>query len=185
MKTLVFETLWGWCGAQLSERGVLAFRLPVESQARAQEILSPAIGAQAFDLAATPGRISAALDNRHAGDLVEQTRAYFEHRLKDFDLALDWSGRTGFHRKIWSALREVAYGETTTYGELAERAGCSRAVRAVGGAMRANPIPLIVPCHRVVGAGGALRGFSAEGGVAVKQRLLEFESTRSAYLEAV
>lgn len=98
---------------------------------------------------------------------------YFSGRLHDFDLAVDLGLATPFQRSVLEALRRVPYGETETYGGLAARIGKPRAARAVGGALNRNPVPIVVPCHRVVGAGGALVGYA--GGLPVKEALLELE----------
>ena len=97
---------------------------------------------------------------------------YFAGRLTAFGLKINVSG-SAWQRKIWAILREIPYGQTLTYGEVARIAGCPGAARAVGAACRTNPIPIIIPCHRVVGVHD-LGGFSG-GGIAVKERLLEHE----------
>jgi methylated-DNA-[protein]-cysteine S-methyltransferase len=103
---------------------------------------------------------------------VEQLEAYFAGRLTAFDLRLAPAG-TPFQQDVWRALRAVPYGETTTYGELARRAGRPGAARAVGAANARNPISIITPCHRVVGASGGLTGYA--GGVERKRALLALE----------
>jgi methylated-DNA-[protein]-cysteine S-methyltransferase len=93
------------------------------------------------------------------------------------DIEIGDSTRTPFERCVVRTLRRVGYGETVSYGELARRAGAPGAARAVGSVMRRNCVPLIVPCHRVIAAGGKLGGFSAPQGLDLKRRLLELEST--------
>jgi methylated-DNA-[protein]-cysteine S-methyltransferase len=93
--------------------------------------------------------------------------------LRDVDI--DVAGASEFARQVWDATRDVAPGCTTTYGELARQIGSPHAAREVGQALGRNPIPIIVPCHRVVGAGGRLVGFSAPGGVTTKLRILGIE----------
>ena len=85
---------------------------------------------------------------------------------------------TDFQKACWTALRKVPFGETISYGELARRIGRPKASRAVGAANHANPLPIVVPCHRVIGAGGRLTGFSAAGGVATKLRMLVIEGAQ-------
>lgn len=103
----------------------------------------------------------------------EQLAAYFAGELTDFRLPLRAEG-TAFRERVWAALDDVPYGATTTYGEIAARVGASRpAVRAVGGAIGANPLLILRPCHRVIGAGGALTGYA--GGLDRKTRLLVLE----------
>ena len=101
-----------------------------------------------------------------------QLTAYFERDLKYFDLPMTLRG-TPFQRSVWAVLREIPYGETMFYGQLAERIGCPAGARAVGLANGRNPISIIVPCHRVVGATGNLTGYG--GGLERKQHLLDFE----------
>jgi methylated-DNA-[protein]-cysteine S-methyltransferase len=106
-------------------------------------------------------------------DAVAQLAAYFDRSLKDFDLPLGPVG-TPFQLKVWEQLRSIPYGETTTYGELAGRLGkTGHGARAVGLANGRNPIAIVVPCHRVVGAGGKLIGYG--GGLDRKQQLLALE----------
>ena len=103
---------------------------------------------------------------------IEQLRGYFAGEIHQFDLPLTPSG-TGFQRKVWSALRGIPYGETRSYGELAGEVGNRKASRAVGAANGRNPIPVIIPCHRVIGSNGELTGFG--GGLETKRFLLKLE----------
>jgi methylated-DNA-[protein]-cysteine S-methyltransferase len=105
---------------------------------------------------------------------VAQLREYFDGGRTEFDLPVQMFG-TAFQRQVWAALREIAYGETATYRELAERIGRPTAARAVGLANGHNPISIVVPCHRVVGTGGGLTGYG--GGLDRKRFLLDLEST--------
>ena len=105
-------------------------------------------------------------------DAVSQLGQYFEGRLKQFDLDLEPHG-TNFQKKVWQALVTIPYGTTTTYGRIAEQIDNPKAFRAVGLANRCNPIPIIIPCHRVIGQNGKLTGFA--GGLAIKQTLLDLE----------
>ncbi|HZF24676.1 MAG TPA: methylated-DNA--[protein]-cysteine S-methyltransferase [Steroidobacteraceae bacterium] len=101
-----------------------------------------------------------------------QLREYFAGRRRAFDLGLMMPG-TPFQCAVWSALRAIPYGETISYAELARRLGRPRAVRAVGSANGANPLPIVVPCHRVIGSDGSLTGFG--GGLELKRSLLALE----------
>ena len=101
-----------------------------------------------------------------------QLAAYFAGELKRFDLALKPEG-TAFQMAAWAALQNIPYGETRSYGQQAAMIGNPKAARAIGGANNANPIPVIIPCHRVIGAGGALTGFG--GGLKTKAFLLGLE----------
>ncbi|MEU7134329.1 methylated-DNA--[protein]-cysteine S-methyltransferase [Streptomyces sp. NPDC046261] len=105
-------------------------------------------------------------------EVTRQLEAYFTGASDRFDLPLSLTG-TPFQRRVWEALREIPYGRTVSYGELAERVGSPGASRAVGLANGRNPIGIIVPCHRVIGAGGSLTGYG--GGLDRKRRLLAFE----------
>ncbi|MGA4838750.1 methylated-DNA--[protein]-cysteine S-methyltransferase [Streptomyces sp. G45] len=107
------------------------------------------------------------------GEATAQLNAYFAGDLKEFDLPLRLDG-TPFQRTVWQQLLTIPYGETRTYGQLADALGNPAASRAVGLANGKNPIGVIVPCHRVVGANGSLTGYG--GGLDRKRRLLEFES---------
>jgi methylated-DNA-[protein]-cysteine S-methyltransferase len=106
-------------------------------------------------------------------EAVSQLRAYFAGRLRDFQLPLDLAG-TEFQIRVWRELQTIPYGETCTYSAIAQAIGRPSAVRAVGTANGANPIPIVVPCHRVIGANGKLVGYG--GGLPLKKRLLELES---------
>lgn len=103
---------------------------------------------------------------------ARQLDEYFAGRRRYFDVPLRMFG-TEFRRRVWQAIGEVPYGDTISYGELAERVGDSRAVRAVAAAVWANPVSIFVPCHRIVGRDGALVGYA--GGLEAKRRLLELE----------
>lgn len=103
---------------------------------------------------------------------------YFEGRLDRFDLPLDWSLSSGFRLRVQQAIAGIPYGETASYTEMAAKAGNERAVRAAGTACGSNPIPLVVPCHRVLRSGGGLGGYG--GGLPMKQGLLELEGVLDA-----
>ena len=106
------------------------------------------------------------------GQARQQLTEYFAGQRREFDLPLSPSG-TDFQRRVWELLREIPYGETVTYGELARRLGNPRAARAVGMACNRNPIAIVVPCHRVVGSTGSLTGYA--GGLDTKAFLLKLE----------
>jgi methylated-DNA-[protein]-cysteine S-methyltransferase len=106
-------------------------------------------------------------------EVIRQLQAYFGGELKEFDLPLAPEG-TEFQLRVWNSLRTIPYGETISYAQLAQKIGNPQAVRAVGLANGSNPIPIIVPCHRVIGSDGSLTGFG--GGLANKQKLLALES---------
>ena len=105
-------------------------------------------------------------------DVIRQLSEYFAGNRKQFDIPLAMRG-TPFQLDVWRALQRIPYGETRSYEEIASTIGRPTATRAVGAANGANPIPIIVPCHRVIGKNGALTGFG--GGIPVKRRLLDLE----------
>jgi len=108
-------------------------------------------------------------------EAATQLKAYFRGERTTFDLPLK-PGGTPFQRKVWDLLRNIPAGETITYGELATRAGNPKAHRAVGAANGRNPLPIIIPCHRVIGSNGKLTGYA--GGLEAKKALLEIEGAR-------
>lgn len=108
-------------------------------------------------------------------DAVRQIRYYFEKKLKYFQLPLIYSG-TAFQERVWQGLQQIPYGKKWSYAQLAEFIGHPRAVRAVGNANHANPLPLLIPCHRVVKSDGSLGGYGY--GVAIKHDLLDLEKGR-------
>jgi methylated-DNA-[protein]-cysteine S-methyltransferase len=112
-------------------------------------------------------------------ELARELAEYFEGERRTFDLAIDPRG-AAFDLRVWDALREVPYGQTVSYGDLAARIGEPGAARAVGRAAALNPIPILVPCHRVVGAHGKLTGYG--GGLDAKQKLLALEGALPASL---
>lgn len=128
-----------------------------------------------------PGRVrfDAPLTTAHAHDhpvlaaAADQLRSYFDGELVSFDLPLAPSG-TDFQRMVWDELRRIPFGQTRSYGELAAAIGRPTAARAVGAANGRNPLSIVVPCHRVVGADGSLTGFA--GGMSAKELLLDLES---------
>lgn len=111
-------------------------------------------------------------DDRRNRDILLQLKQYLEGKLKRFHCHLDLKG-TPFQKKVWTALRKIPYGQTRSYGEIAQRIGHPKAFRAVGNANGKNPVPLIIPCHRVIESNGGLGGFGH--GLKVKKQLLDFE----------
>jgi len=116
-------------------------------------------------------------DNAVLRETTRQLDAYFARRLQAFDLPLRPTG-TAFQREVWTALARIPYGQTWSYRDVAQHIGKPQAVRAVGAANGRNPIPIVVPCHRVIGADGSLTGFG--GGLPAKQFLLALEGARPA-----
>lgn len=123
-----------------------------------------------------PSRAGWEIDDTAFPEAVEQLTAYFAGTLTEFDLDLHFGG-TPFQRRVWEALLTIPYGETRTYGEIALQVGSPTAFRAVGLANGHNPIGIIVPCHRVIGANGSLTGYG--GGLDRKRALLDMEKSRT------
>ena len=105
---------------------------------------------------------------------LEQLAAYFNKHLKTFDVPLDLKGYTSFSVKVWMALIDIPFGQTTSYMDLSRLLGDTKAIRAVGSANGRNPIPIIIPCHRVIGSDGSLTGFAL--GLDIKKQLLALEN---------
>jgi methylated-DNA-[protein]-cysteine S-methyltransferase len=166
---LIFDTAMGFCGIAWNDAGVTRFQLPAhDAQATERALLRRAPGAAA---GLPPPSIVAT---------IAAVRLYFEGRPTDFsDATLDLGGQDVLFRKIYAAARQIPWGETTTYGALAKAIGTGpEAARDVGQAMAKNPVPLIIPCHRVLAAGNKPGGFSAPGGAASKLRMLALEGVR-------
>lgn len=158
-----FDTALGCCGVVWSERGIVASLLPDASPARLKR-RHPS--AQSTDELPTP--------IAHA---VEGIRALLAGEVRDLsDIVLDERGIPEFRRQVHALTRAIPPGQTRTYGEIANALGQPGAARAVGRAEGDNPFPPIVPCHRVMGAGGEPTGFSAPGGVETKRRMLLIEA---------
>jgi O-6-methylguanine DNA methyltransferase len=160
LEYVVFQTAFGWVGILSSPRGLLNVTLPQLTMADAQRALG--------DI-----RHQAIWSPSLSDDLATRVSAYFVGQEATFPDALDFSMATRFQRKVWEATRLIPYGQTRSYGWVAEQVGKPRAARAVGQAMGANPLPIIVPCHRVLATGGLLGGFG--GGLEMKRRLLSLE----------
>ncbi len=165
----LFATAIGACGLAWGARGVVGVQLPQADEARTRERL-----ARRFPMAARTepppphiAHIVAAMTQLLTGEAVDLT-----------GVVLDEEGLPAFDRAAWAVARGVPPGETITYGQIAGRLGDPHAARAVGRAMGANPFPIIVPCHRVLGADGRMGGFSAAGGIEAKARLLSIERAR-------
>ena len=162
----LFETAHGHAALAWNERGVTSFRLPASTVEETRRSL----------LRRLPDAIEAEPPARVAG-LIQAIVCYFEGERIDFaDVPLDIGQQEPLFAKIYDLVRRLGWGETTTYGEVARALGEGPEVaRDVGLAMARNPIPLIVPCHRVLAAGGKIGGFSAPGGSNAKARMLELE----------
>jgi methylated-DNA-[protein]-cysteine S-methyltransferase len=116
------------------------------------------------------------VDQTKTTDEVQQISEYLLGERETFDLPIDWSGLTPFQEKALRATYDIPYGEVKTYGEIASQLGNPRAARAVGRAEATNPMPLVIPCHRVIGADGGLHGYGAGQGLETKAWLLKLEA---------
>jgi methylated-DNA-[protein]-cysteine S-methyltransferase len=165
MHYCLFDTAIGAVGLAWSADGITRLQLPEAGRAATERRLRGRSASTVADQ--PPPQISRAID---------AVQRYMAGERMDFsDIKLDLTGVGPFHRSIYEALRRVGWGETTTYGALARQDGDAGASRAVGQAMGRNPIPVIIPCHRVLASGGKPGGFSAFGGAVTKQRLLALE----------
>lgn len=118
--------------------------------------------------------VSGSQRNTFSDNVFSQVQEYFAGKRKEFNVEIDISGRTPFHQKILRETQTIAYGNLRTYKQIAEAIGNPKAARAVGSACNRNPIHLIIPCHRIIGANGTLTGYAA--GIEIKQQLLNLES---------
>lgn len=167
----VFETAAGYCGIGWNEHGVLRFQLPTRSAESTEKLLRRRIP-----------DAGPAMPPAEIADTIAAVKRYFEGEAVDFSaVRLDLGEQDDFFRRIYAAARRIGWGHTTTYGTLARELGAGpEAARDVGQAMAKNPVALIIPCHRVLAAGGKIGGFSAPGGADTKQRMLEMEGVQVA-----
>jgi len=142
-------------------RGLVRISLPAYDPGETLEELAARISPRVLE---APARLD---------DVRRQLDLYFEGRLHEFDVPLDWQLSRGFRRRALRAIGRIPYGKTRSYTQIARSAGNERAVRAAGTACGANPLPIVVPCHRVLRSGGALGGYG--GGLPMKEALLEME----------
>jgi methylated-DNA-[protein]-cysteine S-methyltransferase len=157
----VFNTDMGWVGILGTAAGLRRTTLPRPSAREAHRLLGGSVE-------------NAAPSSHHFQDLIERLRAYFAGSRIDFPDMLDLNGATPFQRGVWEATRLIPYGETRSYAWVAAWMGRPGAARAAGQALSRNPLPPVVPCHRVLAGNGGLGGFS--GGLAVKKHLLRLEN---------
>jgi methylated-DNA-[protein]-cysteine S-methyltransferase len=160
----VFRTPWGWMGVSETRKGINAVVLPKDSR---QVVLS--------ELEATAAATLDALATSRLCNAQEQLTEYLAGMRTSFDLPLDLSRGTSFQRKVWRTLRRISYGRLRSYQWVADCVGGRQYARAVGNAVGANPIPIVIPCHRIVAQDASLGGFS--GGLPTKRKLLTLEGT--------
>ncbi|HXX26062.1 MAG TPA: methylated-DNA--[protein]-cysteine S-methyltransferase [Pseudolabrys sp.] len=164
----VFNTALGACGIIWSARGIAGVKLPDADEAATRtRIARRHPGAQEAD------------PPRHVQRAIDGIVALLDGEPHDFgDVALDFGNAPDFNRKVYNIALTIPPGRTMTYGEIAERLGDKLLARDVGTALGQNPIPIIMPCHRVLAAGGKTGGFSGVGGVVTKLRLLSIEGAQ-------
>jgi methylated-DNA-[protein]-cysteine S-methyltransferase len=160
-----FKTPAGWVGLAGSSLGLCRLILPQPTEKKVLTLL-------------LDGFQDAVPSSDMFKDLTRRLLAYFSGKQIDFPDNLDYGDATPFQCRIWEAARKIPYGKTHTYAWVAAQAGKPKAVRAVGQALGRNPLPIIVPCHRVTCTGGGLGGFSAPGGTATKENLLKLENQK-------
>lgn len=165
----IFETQAGHCAVAWTASGIVRFHLPSQSAEAAEGALL-----RRLPLA------SASLPDEGIGAIVDKVQRYFRGEAVDFsETRLDLGHPDAFFARVYDTVRRLNWGETTTYGAIAKELGAGpEAARTVGQVMATNPIPLIIPCHRVLAAGNKIGGFSAPGGSESKRRMLEMEGVR-------
>ena len=162
IKYAVFTTSMGWVGVSGSDKGLLCIALPQRSAQQARRLLG-----EGLNCAVRSGDCF--------GDLIGRLQTYFDGGKATFSDELDLSRATPFQRRVWEAARLIPYGETRSYAWVAQQVGKSGAARAAGQALAKNPLPVIIPCHRVIASDGKLGGFS--DGVEMKRQLLHLEAS--------
>jgi methylated-DNA-[protein]-cysteine S-methyltransferase len=170
-KFALFDTAIGTCGIVWSVRGIKAVQLPLPDENKTRTRIRQRYGELAEAL--PPADVQSAIDG-----MIE----LLEGKPGDLSgAALDLDGVPDFHRDVYDIARTIAPGRTMTYGEIAKRLGGVELSRDVGQALGSNPCPIVVPCHRVLAAGGKRGGFSANGGVATKLKMLAIEGAAVNY----
>jgi methylated-DNA-[protein]-cysteine S-methyltransferase len=168
----VLETVIGFMGIAWSEKGLIRLCLPQSSRDAVERRLLRHAGVAA----SPPANIG---QPQWVVELIASIKAYAAGEDVDFSgVPVDLDGVDDFRLAIYDAARKLGYGETTTYGELAKRAGHAGLPRETGAALGANPVPLVIPCHRIMAAGGKIGGFSAPGGSVTKEKMLAMEGVR-------
>jgi methylated-DNA-[protein]-cysteine S-methyltransferase len=161
----IFEVKSGWIAVVSGEKGLKHVVSPVKRKEDARRLIAHHCPRAAED--------SSCLES-----VVHALSRYFAGERVSFDFELDWRSYSRFAKEVWAASLAIPYGCVSTYGGLAERVGRPRAARAVGSALGMNPLPIIVPCHRVIKGDKTLGGYSAVGGPRLKEKLLRLEGVR-------
>ena len=171
----VFETALGFIGISWSDKGLTRLCLPQRDRAAVERRLLKHVRDAG---SAIPAELSSDAP-AWVADLIGAITAYAAGAEVDFSgVPVDLSGVDDFRLAIYDAARKLQFGEITTYGELAVRAGHPGLPRETGAALGSNPVPLVIPCHRILAAGGKIGGFSAPGGSATKEKMLKLEGVR-------
>jgi O-6-methylguanine DNA methyltransferase len=164
-KYAIFKTKWGYFGLAGTKYGLCRTQLPGSNPEKIKKLILKNLPAAQFD-------------KNFCKILQQQIIAYFEGDCVRFsrDIPLILDGFRSFSKSVLKTCREIEFGQIITYGKLAKKAGNPNASRAVGSTLAKNPMPLIIPCHRVLRSDGKMGGFSAPGGITVKKKMLELES---------
>jgi len=177
---VIFNTKWGYFGLAGTKYGLCRTCLPGPNSEKIKLHLLKTLPLEQRGASIEHREPSIEFDKTFFKPIQEQIAAYFEGVWVDFglDVPVILSGFSAFQKAVLTACRYVNFGQTTTYGELAKRSGRPAAARAVGNALAKNPLPLIIPCHRVIRNDGSLGGFSGLGGLSLKRKLLLHEQSR-------
>jgi methylated-DNA-[protein]-cysteine S-methyltransferase len=160
-----FITSFGWCGLIKGKKGLKRIFLPEKNK---KELISKIKFFCPLSVFSKDGF------EKEIKDII----AYFSGENKKFSFILDFSGSTNFQRMVWSETAKIPYAQNRTYQFIAEKIGKKNSARAVGNALGKNPFPVVVPCHRVVRSDGTMGGFTATGGIKLKQEMLKLEGFR-------
>ena len=164
-KYAIFLTAWGWAGFVFDRKGLRIFVLPEEKK---EDVL--------FQIKKELKCNNLFENNRGWENLIQKVKEYYAGKKVDFaDYQLNLDSYTNFQKKILQTVRKIPYGEIRSYKEAADAAGYPRAHRAVGNTMRNNPLPLIIPCHRVIKSDGNLGGFSGKESLPLKKKMIDLE----------
>ena len=166
MKYIIFRTKWGYFGLAGTDSGLCRTYLPMPERGKIESRILKNLPEAKFD-------------KSYFKNLQEKILAYFDGENINFgaDIPVTLNGFRGFSRRVLTVCRDIKFGQKTTYAGLAKKAGGPNAGRAVGNALARNPLPLIIPCHRIIRSDGNLGGFSAPGGINLKKRLLMHEQS--------
>ena len=151
--------------AAVSDVGLWAFSFGINQQAFISEVESR-------------GEVRIVKDSRRCAQALDEVIEYLQGRRRRFSTPVDWRGMTSFQIAVRQAVMDISYGQTSTYGSVAAQVGKPKAARAVGQVNAANPITIIIPCHRLLGADGNLRGYGGAGGLETKRWLLDLEASK-------